>query len=136
MVYASVSRSLFLVYRSLLTLVLFIGCATNITSPTSFSISCDHTVHMHGIWLLVTGSSRKDLSVWGGKGGGAYYDYAGVQYSYEVGQSASSAGVRFPGEEEVFNVMGTGQSLRGTHWYSYLNVLSLITLCGKWNFSP
>jgi len=92
------------------------GCSTNITSPSSFSISCSRTVHMHGIWLLVTGSSRKDASVWGGGEGGASYDYAGVQYSYEVGQSAESAGIRFPEETEVFNVMGTGQSLRGTDW--------------------
>jgi len=92
------------------------GCSTNITSPTSFLISCAHTVRIHGIWILVTGSSRVGLSG-EGRSGGAKYDYAGVEYAYEVGESAKGAGVRRPGEQEVFNVMGTGQSLRGVAWH-------------------
>ena len=50
------------------------------------------------------------------------YSYEAGEENYQVDSSASSGGkggkggVRYPGKGEVFNVMGTGQSLYGTQW--------------------
>jgi hypothetical protein len=93
------------------------GCNTTL-SESSFEIRCAQSVEMQGIWLHVvkaTNVTTKQASPGGGSR--PYYKYAGIEYAHTIGPDMSGeGGLRSPGIEDVYNVMGTGQTIRGRVW--------------------
>lgn len=92
------------------------ACNTTITSASSFEIACHRTVEMHGIWVLVAGATERASADAAEGLPLPYYEYAGIQYSYTIGEDDSVFGRRTPDETDVYNVMGTGQFVRGKIW--------------------
>lgn len=99
------------------------ACNTSLTSDSSFLMSCRENVRVHGFWVRVAWPS--DLVQLQGPGAKhvkvklADHGYAGVEYSYRVGVGSADSQVglsRPPDRGQVFNVMGTGQTIQGKIW--------------------
>lgn len=92
-------------------------CNTTLTSDESFEIRCLENVEVHGFWVRVAGSSAKLKGSRLKHQHLPHYDFAGLQYSYIVGSADSEIGARQPPNTgDVYNVMGTGQTIRGKIW--------------------
>ena len=85
------------------------GCNTTL-SESSFEMRCAESIQMQGIWLHVVGATTKQGS------SQPHYKHAGIQFAYTIGPDASAHGIRSPGIEDIYNVMGTGQTIRGSFW--------------------
>ena len=93
-------------------------CNTTVTSDSSFEIVCTEDVSVHGFWVRANGALRDGhASRRGDAAAPAYYDLAGIQLSYTVWCDDSANGQRHPASKiEIYNVMGTGQQIKGTTW--------------------
>ena len=74
------------------------GCITNMTSPSSFTISCEEQIAMHGFWVQVLPSRDPPQ-----------HGYAAIQHAPFL------PGPMVPPDQE-FIVVGTGQKVRGVKW--------------------
>ena len=90
-------------------------CNKTITSD-SFEMVCTWDIDVHGIWFLVSGSTRGQGTTDGHVA--PFYDYAGVEYAYSIGAHGNPGSTERqpPHDDDMSNVMGTGQVLRGKVW--------------------
>ena len=94
------------------------GCNTTLVG-NSLEIQCTKPVELHGIWLHVVGATKYTQQDSPGGPLDAFYDYAGIDYACTIGHAHEDGSVhteRIPGEDDVYNVMGTGHRLRGRIW--------------------
>jgi hypothetical protein len=94
------------------------GCNTTLAG-NSLEIQCTEPVELQGIWLHVVGSTKYTKQDSPGGPMDPFYDYAGIEYACTIGHVHEDGSVhteRIPAEDDVYNVMGTGQRLRGRIW--------------------
>ena len=90
------------------------GCNTTL-GENSFEMQCTANVLMQGIWLQVVGATKRATP----DDSRPFYDYAGIQYAYTIGRVQEDGAVRaerIPAEDDIYNVMGTGEKIRGSIW--------------------
>ena len=102
------------IYDNSLNRALIPGCNTTL-GENSFEMQCAENVLMQGIWLHVVGATKRATpdESW------PFYDYAGIQYAYTIGRVQEDGAVRaerIPEEDDIYNVMGTGEKIRGSIW--------------------
>ena len=100
------------IYDNSLNRRLIPGCNTTLLE-SSFEIRCAESVPMQGIWLHVVGANKQSLR---GVPSRPHYEHAGIQFAHTIGPDDAARGTRSPGIEDIYNVLGTGQTIRGSAW--------------------
>ncbi len=106
------------IYDNSLNRALIPGCNTTL-GENSFEMQCTENVLMQGIWLQAVGATKRATKRANPDYSRPFYDYAGIQYAYTIGRVQDDGAVRaerIPAEDDIYNVMGTGEKIRGSIW--------------------